>query len=126
MMEWINGVTIGVILFVIGLLTLMLRRNLIVKLLGLGLVNASVILCLISLNYYAGAVAPIMTGKPDQIYIDPLPQALVLSAIVINIAILALSLVFVMILVERYHTTDSVKIAQQVEQERRQEQENIR
>lgn len=120
-MEWINGVTIGVFLFAIGLLTLMLRRNLIVKLLGLGLINTSVILCLISLDYYIHSIAPVITGKPDQLYIDPLPQALVLSAIVINIAILALSLVFVMILVERYHTTDSVKIAQQVEQERRQE-----
>ncbi|HBR10176.1 cation:proton antiporter subunit C [Candidatus Bipolaricaulota bacterium] len=125
-MEWLNGVTIGVVLFVIGLLALMLRRDLIVKLLGLGLINTSVILCLISLGYYTRGVAPIITGKPGQIYIDPLPQALVLSAIVINLAILALSLVFVMILVERYHTTDSVKIAQQVEQERSHDQEHIR
>ncbi|MCI2426309.1 cation:proton antiporter subunit C [Candidatus Acetothermia bacterium] len=125
-MEWINGVTIGVVLFVIGLLTLMLRRDLIVKLLGLGLLNTSVILVLISLGYYTRGVAPIITGKPEQIYIDPLPQALVLSAIVINLAILALSLVFVMILMERYHTTDSVKIAQQIEHERSQEQAHIR
>lgn len=125
-MEWLNGVTIGVVLFVIGLLALMLQRDLIVKLLGLGLVNTSVILCLISLDYYTHGVAPIITGKPGQIYIDPLPQALVLSAIVINLAILALSLVFVMILVERYHTTDSVKIAQQVERERSHDQEHIR
>ncbi|MCI2425339.1 cation:proton antiporter subunit C [Candidatus Acetothermia bacterium] len=125
-MEWINGVTIGVVLFVIGLLTLMLRRDLIVKLLGLGLLNTSVILVLISLGYYTRGVAPIITGKPEQIYIDPLPQALVLSAIVINLAILALSLVFVMILMERYHTTDSVKIAQQIEYERSQEQAHIR
>jgi multicomponent Na+:H+ antiporter subunit C len=48
---------------------------------------------------------------------DPLPQALVLTAIVINFAILALSLVFVMLLVERYHTTDSVRIERDVHDE---------
>ncbi|HHK67178.1 MAG TPA: hypothetical protein ENJ47_02090 [Candidatus Acetothermia bacterium] len=50
----------------------------------------------------------------EGIVADPLPQAVVLSAIVINFAILALALVFVMILVERYHTTDSERIESEV------------
>jgi multicomponent Na+:H+ antiporter subunit C len=115
-MDWINGVTIAVILFGVGVLGLILRRDLVIKLLSLGLVNSSSVLFLISLNAKDEAVAPIMYG-PKANYVDPLPQALVISAIVINFALLALALVFTMLLVERYHTTDSVRIARQVEEE---------
>ncbi|MCK4245980.1 NADH-quinone oxidoreductase subunit K, partial [Candidatus Bipolaricaulota bacterium] len=51
-------------------------------------------------------------------YVNPLPQALVLSAIVINFAILALALVFVMLLVEHYHSTDSQRIEHEIKRER--------
>lgn len=117
-MDWINGVTIAVVLFGIGLLGLILRRDMMIKLLSLGLVNSSSVLFLISLNAEDGGVAPIMYG-PKANYVDPLPQALVISAIVINFALLALALVFIMLLVERYHTTDSVRIARQVKEEER-------
>ena len=116
-MQFINGVTISIILFGIGLLGLILRRDLIIKLLALGLVNGSVILCLVSLGYRAGGMAPIIRGPGAAPYVDPLPQALVLSAIVINFAILALALVFVMLLVERYHTTDSQRIEHEIKEE---------
>ncbi len=117
-MPWLNGVTIAVILFGIGLLGLIIRRDVVIKLLSLGLVNSSSVLFLISLNAKDKAVAPIIYG-PKASYVDPLPQALVISTIVINLALLALALVFIMLLVERYHTTDSVRIARHVEEERR-------
>jgi multicomponent Na+:H+ antiporter subunit C len=118
-MQFINGVTIGIILFGIGILGLVLRRDLIIKLLSLGLVNESVILCLVSLNARPDGVPPIVYAEKGAPYVDPLPQALVLSAIVINFAILALALVFVMLLVERYHTTDSQRIEHEIKQEER-------
>jgi len=114
----ISGVTIAIVLFGIGLVVLVIRRDLVVKLLALGLVNSSSVLFLISLNADRNGVAPIVHG-PAVNYVDPLPQALVISAIVINFALLALALVFVMLLVERYHTTDSVRIAREVEKEKR-------
>jgi len=116
-MNFINGVTIAIVLFGIGLLGLILRRDLVIKLLSLGLVNGSVILCLVSLNAQPDGVPPIVRGPGGAPYVDPLPQALVLSAIVINFAILALALVFVMLLVERYHTTDSQRIEHEIEEE---------
>ena len=104
-------------LFGIGLLGLIFRRDLVVKLLALGLVNGSVILCLVSLNAQPDGVAPIVRSPGSAPYVDPLPQALVLSAIVINFAVLALALVFVMLLVERYHTTDSQRIEHEITRE---------
>ncbi len=116
-MGFVNGFTISIILFGIGLLALILRRDLVVKLLALGLVNGSAILCLVSLNAPTGGVPPIVRGPGSAPYVDPLPQALVLSAIVINFAILALALVFVMLLVERYHTTDSQRVEHEIKVE---------
>jgi multicomponent Na+:H+ antiporter subunit C len=101
---------IAILLFGIGLLALVLRRDLVLKLLALGLVNAASILFLLSIGHRPGGGPPIQTPGEASILVDPLPQALVLSAIVVNFAILALALVFVMILVERYHTTDSTRI----------------
>jgi len=116
-MASINGVTIAIVLFGIGLLGLIIRRDLVIKLLSLGLLNGSTILCLVSLNSSPAGVPPIVRGPSSALYVDPLPQALVLAAIVINFAILALALVFVMLLVERYHTTDTQRVEHEIERE---------
>ncbi len=109
-MAGLNGVTISILLFGIGLLGVIFRRDLVVKLLALGLINSAAILCLVSLGARPDGAPPILVPPTATAIVDPLPQAIVLSAIVINFAILALALVFVMLLVERYHTTDSHRI----------------
>ena len=109
---------IAFVLFGIGILGLVLRRDLVIKLLALGLVNSATILFLVSIGDRPGAKAPIQFPGDVAILADPLPHALVLSAIVVNFAILALALVFVMILVERYHTTDSTRIEQEMAREK--------
>lgn len=111
------GIIVSIILFGLGILVLVVRRDLVVKLLALGLVNAGSILFLVSIGDRPGARAPIQVPGDVGVVVDPLPQALVLSAIVVNFAILALALVFVMILVERYHTTDSIRIEQEIDRE---------
>jgi len=121
-MSWLNGVTVSIVLFGIGLLGLVLRRDLVIKLLALGLVNASTILCLVSLGARSDGAPPLLGISTVQNIVDPLPQAIVLSAIVINFAILALALVFVMLLVERYHTTDSHRIERETAEEEEQEE----
>ena len=117
-MLMIAGVIVAVILFGIGLLGMIFRRDLIIKLLSLGLINGSVMLCLVSLGSRSNGIAPIIRGPGNTNYVNPLPQALVLSAIVINFAILALALVFVMLLVEHYHSTDSQRIEHEIKRER--------
>jgi len=116
-MGLLNGVNIAIVLFGIGVLGLVLRRDLVVKLLALGLVNSSAILCLVALSARESGTPPILGTGPTASMVDPLPQAIVLSAIVINFAILALALVFVMLLVERYHTTDSARIERETDAE---------
>ena len=108
---------VAFILFGIGILALVLRRDLVIKLLALGMINAASILFFISIGDRQGARSPIQLPGDTAILVDPLPQALVLSAIVVNFAILALALVFVMILCERYHSTDSTRIEQEISRE---------
>ncbi len=117
-MGWLSGTTIAMILFALGTTALIVRKDLVIKLLALGLVNSSGILFLISIRFQPDMEAPILPAKVGIPIADPLPQALVLSAIVINFAILALSLVFVMLLVERYHSTDCERIEHAVETEK--------
>lgn len=111
------GIVIAVILLGIAALGMIFRRDLIFKLLSLGVLNSGAVLFLVSLGNRAGGTAPIVRGPGPVVYVDPLPQALVLSAIVIDFAILAVALVFVMLLVERYHSTDSVRIEEEVAKE---------
>jgi multicomponent Na+:H+ antiporter subunit C len=117
-MTGVSGPTIAMILFAIGTATLIARRDLVIKLLALGLINSSGILFLISVQFRPQMTVPILPAPAASAMADPLPQALVLSAIVINFAILALSLVFVMLLVERYHSTDCGRIEHAVETEK--------
>jgi len=109
--------TVGVALLGIGLVAVAIRRDLVIKLLALGLVNAGSILCLVAIGDRPDAHIPICAVCRDVLYADPLPQALVLSAIVINFAILALALVFVMRLVEHYHSIDSRHIEDLVQRD---------
>ena len=61
-MTSLNGVTIAIVLFGISLLGLILRRDLVIKLLALGLLNGSTILFLVSLNATPSGVPPIVRG----------------------------------------------------------------
>jgi multicomponent Na+:H+ antiporter subunit C len=108
---------VAFILFGMGLLAMVLRRDLVIKLLALGLVNSASILFLVSIGDRPGGRSPIQLPGEIGLFVDPLPQALVLSAIVVNFAVLALALVFVMILCERYHSTDSNRIEQEIARE---------
>ena len=111
------ALAVAVLLVAIGIVAAILRRDLVIKLLSVGLINAGSILALVSLGDRPSAQLPIRVPSADIVYADPLPQALVLSAIVINFALLALALVFVMRLVEHYHSTDSRRIENQIRRE---------
>lgn len=111
-----TGVVVAVVLFALAALALVARRDLVFKLVALGMINGSTVLLLVSLPRSVGR-PPIAAGPLAERLADPLPQAFVLATIVINFAVLALALVFVMLLVERYHTTDARRIEQLVHEE---------
>lgn len=99
------------LLFLLGLYAVVLKRNLIKMVIGFSLMQYSVNLLFAFIGFRHDAVAPIITrvGMTEN-FVDPLPQALVLTAIVIGLATTALMLAFVMRIYEKYKTFDITEI----------------
>jgi multicomponent Na+:H+ antiporter subunit C len=103
------------VLLLVGIWGLIRKRNLIKKVIALSIINSAIVM----LFLYGGASgnnAPILVGDITDI-VDPVPQALMLTAIVVGICLTALALVLVYQMYQRYHTLDITKIEAQIEQE---------
>jgi len=98
-------------LFLIGLYAVLSKKNLIKVILGLSLMETGVNLFLISLGYVNGGTAPIFERalSPSKM-VDPVPQALVLTSIVIGVSVTALALSLCVKLHEKTGTLDLTKI----------------
>lgn len=92
----------------IGTLGMLLTSNLIKKILALGIVETSVTLFFVAISSKSGTKAPIIQSIPFEAenFADPIPQAVIITSIVIGFAILSLLLAFTIMLHNRYHTVD--------------------
>jgi len=91
-----------VVLFLIGLATIVLKRNLIKIFLGIVILESAVNLFIVSLGYREGGIAPIFTNAPGTLMVLPTPQALTLTSIVIGVATSALLLSFAIVIWKKY------------------------
>jgi len=110
------------LLFMIGLYCAVVKKNMIKIVIGIMVMEYAVNLFLIMLGFRTGGRAPIvakedMLGSAGQITnmfinssVDPLPQALVLTAIVISLGSLALMVSICIRTYEKYGTFDITKI----------------
>lgn len=103
------------VLFCVGLYGVLTQRNLIKIILALVVAESAVDIFLVLLGYRVGGVAPIQDAAVAQetfaaTSVDPLPQAMVLTAIVIGLGVLALSIVIAMRLYHRHGTYDITEI----------------
>jgi multicomponent Na+:H+ antiporter subunit C len=99
-------------LIAIGLLTVLSKRNLIKIIIGLMIMDTGVNLLLIAIGYIHNRTAPILTqghSDPSKM-VDPVPQALVLTAIVIGLGVTALALALAIRVYGHYGTLDTQKI----------------
>ena len=97
----------SILLFVFGIYGLFIHRNLIKIIISLNIMEIGLNLFIISIGYVNGdSLAPIISSTQDLglIYVDPLPQALVLTAIVISVGTTALALAFAKIIYNKYQT----------------------
>jgi len=94
-------------LFLVGLYGVITRRNLVKIAISLSIMEISTFLFFALIGYIDGGVAPIVDpADPDKVYVDPLPQALVLTAIVIGLATTSLLLSIIIRLYRKYKTFD--------------------
>ncbi|MFH0847073.1 MAG: cation:proton antiporter subunit C [Chloroflexota bacterium] len=97
----------AMLLFSMGLWMVAVQRNAIKKLIGLNIMETSVFLFLVSIGYLSEGIAPIMTPGGDvSRMVNPIPQALILTGIVVAVSTTALALALVVKLYQHYGTLD--------------------
>ncbi len=106
-------------LILLGIIGMVISRHMIRIILGLMLLEAGVNLFLITIGYRANGVAPILVDGqvPAATMVDPIPQALVLTAIVIGVGVQALALALVVKTYKAYGTLDTQELAEKIAQE---------
>lgn len=81
-----------VVLFCIGLYTVITKHNLIKKFMGLNIMETAVFAFIVATGVVEGGNAPIMGPGVEPPFINPLPQALILTGIVVAVSTTALAL----------------------------------
>lgn len=100
-------------LIFLGLYCIVCKHNLVKTVIGANIMDYGVNLLIISIGYVPGGTAPIFTAAeitPTSYFVDPIPQALTLTSIVIGACMTAVSLALVMRLEETYATLDTREI----------------
>lgn len=82
----------SIILFLVGFYAVAARPNLIKKIIGINIMETSVFLFLIGIGTKKNGAVPIIVEGVKN-YINPLPQAVVLMALVVGVGTTALSLI---------------------------------
>lgn len=114
----------SMVLFAIGFTMLVFSKNIMKKILGLNIVDTGVYLFLASMGYIEGKLTPIVpsTGPVDALnYINPIPQGLVLTGIVVSVSFSALMLALTVRLYKKYRTLNLDKIYEMCRKEDEQE-----
>jgi len=103
------------VLMAIGIYGMVAKKNVIKIIIGLAVTEYAINMFLVVLGWRAGEnpVAPILAaGQEDFLAntVDPLPQALVLTSIVVGLGVLALAVALAVRLYQKYGTFDITEI----------------
>jgi len=108
-----------VIIFLWGFYVMVTRYNLVKKLIGMYLVQTSVIFFLVSISAKKGATVPVLLSTTDPVqaasYANPLPHVLTLTAIVVGVATLGVGLALCAAIYREYGTLDEQEILEKIE-----------
>jgi multicomponent Na+:H+ antiporter subunit C len=114
-----------VVLFLWGLFIMVTHPNLVKKLIGMYLVQTSIIFLLVTISAKQDATVPILQGNDavmvegDDVdpaeYANPLPHVLTLTAIVVQVATLGVSLALVTAIYRTYGSLDEDELLRKIE-----------
>ena len=103
-----------VVLLMVGFYAVVAKVNLIKKLIGLSIFQSAVFLLYITMSKVSGGTAPIFSEQiSDVLYSNPLPQVLILTAIVVGVATTSLALALIVRIREAYGTIEEDEIQDQ-------------
>lgn len=102
----------GILLILIGLLGVLTNKNIIRMIVAFGIFDTGLNILIVTFGYLPGRTAPIIDGTSvtakniSSVAIDPVPQSLVLTAIVIGFGVTALMLVYALKMHEKRKSLD--------------------
>ncbi|MBN2793806.1 MAG: NADH-quinone oxidoreductase subunit K [Clostridia bacterium] len=97
----------AIVLMLLGLYALLTTKHIIKMVVGLNVFEVGLNLFVITIGFNKDGIAPILTGSNSiKDFVDPLPQAIVLTAIVIGFGITAVALMVARKIHEQYGTYD--------------------
>lgn len=103
-----------IILFLLGIYIMVVNLNLVKKLIGMYIMQTSIILFFITLAVKKDSTIPILlssaTAVTPEAYANPLPHVLMLTAIVVGVSTLGVSLAMVIALYRQYNTLEEDEI----------------
>ena len=103
---------IVIVLMMAGLYIVIAQHNLVKKIVGLNVFQVSVFLLYITMGKVHGGTAPIL-AEGIEIYSNPLPHVLILTAIVVGVATTSLGLALVVRINEAYGSIEDDEILAQ-------------
>lgn len=107
------------LLFLIGLYGLLVKQNLVKKLIGMNIMQSAVILFFIVHAYKWGASVPVRTaelGSAADAYMNPIPHALMLTAIVVSVATTGVALTLLINVYRKYLSLDEPSLLSSVQE----------
>lgn len=107
-----------VILFLWGIYIMAVHPNLVKKLIGLYIVQTSAIFFLVAFSAKDGATVPVIlegaAAVDPSIYANPLPHVLTVTAIVVQVATLGVSLALVSAIYRKFGTLDEDELMEKL------------
>ena len=108
------GIAIYMLAFgmlLIGMYAVVAKKNIVKIIVGVLIIDYAVNLLLVLVGYRSNGAAPILSrgqapAELAKTAVDPLPQAMVLTSIVIGLGLTALMVAMAIRLYEKYHTFD--------------------
>lgn len=99
-----------IILMMTGFYIVISRSNLIKKVIGLSIFQASVFLLYITMGKLEGGTAPILEHGNFERYTNPVPSVLILTAIVVGVATTSVALALIVRIHEAYGSVEEDEI----------------
>lgn len=105
------------VLLVVGIYGMTMKRNLLKKVVGMTIFQTSIYLFFIQGSTKEGATIPVLdpqAGTDPNLYVNPLPHVIVLTAIVVGVAITGVALALLLLVYRRYGTLDEARILERM------------
>ena len=107
---------VAIVLLMLGLYTMIAHRNLTKKLIGMSIFQTAIILFFLITSIKDGATLPIVfpEGVEAAKFMNPLPHALMLTAIVVMVATSGVAFAILIRLHARYGTLEEDELAERI------------